>query len=252
MMPRDGRNTIDAWSFCFDLRSARLPNARAKFTQPARMAEQFRTDDALFTAYQNPTRPAVLYSQVEIEAAPGARSALIADEAGRRSSGPTAIGVTAATLKSIHGCLVDHGVACSLRASVATFRARMAPASTSKCTIGFYRIRSMGSDLSGLQGTGRSKHGSAWRYPARGARHGTSYGTVGGFWIPIVHGDGRWVIFSDYEIEPFRHATLLPAALVWARHAFAARDWSRGSKNSRIGAKVIGELPSGVPAAARR
>ena len=40
------------------------------------------------------------------------------------------------------------------------------------------------------------------------------YGFVGGYWLPIIHGDGRWVIFKKNDIDPFRHeAALLPAAL---------------------------------------
>jgi hypothetical protein len=62
----------------------------------------------------------------------------------------------------------------------------------------------------------------------------------------IVHGDGRWTIFCKNEIEPFKHGALLPAALVWARHAFAIRDWAKGSV-AHGNAKIIGEMPEGVP-----
>jgi len=65
--------------------------------------------------------------------------------------------------------------------------------------------------------------------------------------VPIIHGDGRWVIFKKHEILPWRNeAAILPASMVWARHAFAARDWSKGSA-SHGNAKVIGSLAPGVP-----
>jgi hypothetical protein len=62
----------------------------------------------------------------------------------------------------------------------------------------------------------------------------------------IVHGDGKWIVFAKNELDPFKHGTLLAAALVWARHAFAVRDWAKGSV-AHGSAKFVGELPEGVP-----
>lgn len=61
----------------------------------------------------------------------------------------------------------------------------------------------------------------------------------------IVHGDGRWVVFRKHEIDPWKHGALLAAALVWARHAFALRDWAKGSI-AHGNNKVVGEMPSGL------
>jgi hypothetical protein len=63
-------------------------------------------------------------------------------------------------------------------------------------------------------------------------------------WLePIIHGNGRWVVFKKSELLPHcsADATLLPAALVWPCHAFANRDWRKGSA-SHGNAKVVGEL----------
>jgi phage gp29-like protein len=62
----------------------------------------------------------------------------------------------------------------------------------------------------------------------------------------IRHGNGRWIVFAKSSYLPFREdACLLPAALVWARHAFANRDWLRGSA-THGNAKVVGALPEGM------
>ncbi len=53
-------------------------------------------------------------------------------------------------------------------------------------------------------------------------------------------------MFQKSELLPHRlDAALLPAALVWARHAFANRDWANGS-SAHGNAKVVGELPDGT------
>jgi hypothetical protein len=63
----------------------------------------------------------------------------------------------------------------------------------------------------------------------------------------ITHGDGRWVIFANFDLDPFkREACLLPAALIFAAHVDAGRDWSAASR-SHGQAKIVGELPEGVP-----
>mgnify|MGYP001618654468 FL=1 len=63
--------------------------------------------------------------------------------------------------------------------------------------------------------------------------------------VPITHGDGRWVVFAARELEPWKDCCLLPGALVWARHAFASRDWGKATA-AHGNAKVVGQLPEGV------
>lgn len=246
-MPRDGRTTIDAWSMN-EIFAARDEQMLGQFVRPARMAEAMRTDDALAVAYWNRLSPQRCIP-VEMESAGGARGDSIAGEADALF-GANGVGIHAETLADIHGCLVDHGVA--FATCVATpredgsridyelkywpieyirwdpvfrlFKARADPNTVQPGDLPATDLNPKGFDPGGVE-----------------------FGYVGGYWIPVVHGDGRWVIFKKHDIEPFRQeAAILPAALVWARHAFANKDWAKGSA-AHGSAKVIGELPAGVP-----
>jgi len=237
-MPRDGRNTIDAWSLP-DIFSAREEQMLGQFVRPARMVEQMRTDEALFTAYSNRLAPQSCIP-VEIKAANGARGASIADEA-EALYGADGVGITAATLKSIHGCLVNHGIAFANCTATPREDGSRVDIEMHYWPIEYVRWDPVFRCFKARCDPNTVQPGDIPESPYN------EYGFIGGFWIPVIHGDGRWIIFSDYEIEPFRqNAAILPAALIWARHAFAARDWSQGSR-AHGSAKVIGELPSGVP-----
>ena len=239
-LPRDGRNTIDAW--CLEeIYAARSEQMLGQFVRPARMAEAMRCDDALFTAYSNRLAPQTCIP-VELIPAKGARGMAIADEA-EGLFGANGVGITPATIKNIHGCLVDHEIAfgCNVArpredGSRVDIEMRYWPIEYIRWDPVFRVFRARADPNTVQPGD----------IPDEPSADGDSFGYSGAYWIPVVHGDGRWVIFSNFEIEPFRHATLLPAALVWARHAFAARDWSRGSK-AHGSAKVIGKMAEGVP-----
>lgn len=237
-MPRDGRTTIDAWSLP-EIYAAREEQMLGQFVRPSRMAEQMRTDDALFTAYSNRLAPQSCIP-VEMKAANGARGASIADEA-EALYGANGVGITAATLKSIHGCLVNHGIAFATCAATPRADGSRVDLEMHYWPIEYVRWDPVFRVFKARADPNTVQPGDIPEAPYN------EYGFVGGFWIPVIHGDGRWIIFSDYEIEAFRgNAVLLPAALVWARHAFAARDWSSGSR-AHGSAKVVGELPAGVP-----
>lgn len=237
-MPRDGRNTIDAWSLQ-QIYQARNEQLIGQFVLPARMSEQMHTDDALFTAKTNRLAP-LASIPVKMKAAKGARGATIADEA-EALYGPNGVGIHASTLKSIHGCLVDHGVAFATCAATPREDGSRVDLEMHYWPIEYVRWDPVFRVFKARADPNTVQPGDIPDSPYN------EYGFVGGFWIPVVHGDGRWIIFSDYEIEPFRqNAAILPSALVWARHAFAARDWARGSK-AHGSAKVVGELPAGVP-----
>lgn len=62
----------------------------------------------------------------------------------------------------------------------------------------------------------------------------------------ITHGDGRWIIFALARARPWGWGALLPAALVWADRAYGIRDRSR-TGTSHGNAKMVGELPAGIP-----
>lgn len=237
-MPRDGRNTIDSWSFS-EIFAAREEQMLGQFVRPSRMAEQMRTDDALAVAYENRLAPQRCIP-VSIEAAKGARGELIGGEA-EALFGANGVGIHADTLADIHADLVNHGVA--FACNVATPRE---DGSRVDLEMRYWPIEYVRWDPTFRVFKARADPNTVQPGDIPDSPY-NEYGFVGGFWIPVIHGDGRWVIFKKHDLEPFRkEAAILPAALVWARHAFAARDWAKGSK-AHGSAKVIGELPGGVP-----
>ncbi len=205
-----------AWALA-DIFAARSEQMLGRFKLPARMAEAMRTDDALAVAFENRLAPQRCI-KVELVPAKGARGASIAGEA-EALFGQNGVGIAPGTMASVHECLVNHDVA--FATCTATPRA---------------------------DGTRVDFTVNAWpiefvRWDATCRCFKTQ--TAGGVEVTIVHGDGRWIVFDRFEIEPFKHAALLSAAVVWARHAFAARDWTKGSV-AHGSAKAIGEMPEGV------
>ncbi len=209
--------SVFAWSLD-DIRSARDEQMRGYFRRPARLAESMRTDDALFVAKANRLAPQRCI-EVAVVPSKGARAAGVANEADALY-GPKGIGISPETVADIHGCLVDHGI--SFGVNVATPREDGSRVDLSLKAWPIEYVRWDPVDLA---------------FKTR---------IEDGFEETIVHGDGRWVVFCRNEIEPFKHGAILPAALVWARHAFAIRDWAKGSV-AHGNAKVIGEMPEGVP-----
>lgn len=206
-----------AWTLD-DIRTARDNQIRGIFKRPADLAESMRTDDALFVARQNRLAPQRAI-ETKIIAAKGAGADKIANEADALF-GPAGIGLTSETVTDIHGCLLDHNVAFGINIA--------SPRADGSRVDYFHR---------------------AW--PIRFVRWDPverlfKTQTEDGGEEPIVHGDGRWVIYVKNELEPFKSATLMPAALVWARHAFAIRDWAKSSV-AHGNTKVVGSLAEGVP-----
>ncbi len=216
--PPRGNNVSLAWSLA-DIFAARDQQMMGRFSRAARLAEAMRTDDALAVAYENRLAPQSCIS-VSIKPAKGARAASIASEAGALF-GQNGVGIKPETLADIHGCLVNHGVAFGI------------------CTA---TPREDGSRVD------IEMH--AW--PIEWVRWDTFRECFitqveDGPEEEIHHGDGRWVVFSKHELEPWKQdAAIIPAAVVWARHAYAMRDWSKAS-TTHGNAKIVGELPEGVP-----
>jgi hypothetical protein len=200
-----------------DIRFARDEQMRGYFTRPARLAESIRTDDALFVARTNRLAP---QRSIEVGMVPGkgARAGSIANEADGLF-GAKGVGLSTETIADIHGCLVDHGVAFAV--NVATVRE---DGSRTDFAVKAWPIEHV------------YWHPTDCAYKTR-LEDGTEE--------TIVHGDGRWIVFTKNELEPFKNGCLIPAALVWARHAFAIRDWAKGSV-AHGNAKVVGEMAEGV------
>lgn len=192
---------------------------RGSFRLPAKLAESMRTDDALFVAYQNRLAP---QRCLKVALKPVARGAgpKIANEADALF-GNGGIAIHPDTVSDIVGCFVDHGVA--FANLVCTPRE---DGSRVDVAVKFWPIEFV-------------------RWDSYQRCYLTQ--VEGGIEEPIVHGDGRWVIFQKHEHEPWKkEAALLAASLVWARHAFAIRDWAKGSV-AHGNTKFVGELPEGVP-----
>jgi hypothetical protein len=241
-LPLDGRASVNAWSLdqIFHAREAQM---RGDFRQAARMAEQMRTDDALAVAYKNRLAPGKCID-TEIVPAAGARGASIGAEA-NALFGPRGVALHPDTRADIHGCLVNHGVAFAVAIPTpredgtrVDYEIRYWPIEFVRWD-SFYRCyfaRVDNADLAAM---------SAGLSPA--SADPTTPPAVLGAEVQITHGDGRWIVFKAHDDLPFRHdAAILSAALVWARHAFACRDWAKGSV-AHGSAKVVGELPAGVP-----
>jgi hypothetical protein len=204
--------------------AARSAQMRGDFKLAADMADAMRTDDALFTAYQNRLAPQRSIGVAMKPASEKSKAASIADEA-EALYGAGGIALTMATLLNVHGCLVNHGVA-FLRLT----RQVRDDGSRVDLYANFWPIRHVRWD--------EYKRGYYTRIEA-------ADGSFVGGEVEIVHGNGEWVIVAAHESEPWKHGVVLPAGVVWARHAFAANDWTAGSA-THGNAKPIGTLPEGV------
>jgi len=225
--PKGGGFPLTSWTLA-EIFSARDAQLRGDFRLPARMAESMRTDDALAVAFENRLAPQRCI-KVEMVAAPKARGKSIADE-GDALFGQNGVGIRPNTAASIHACLVNHDVA---------FATNTASTRDDGSRIDFV-VRAWPIEFVRWDG-------DEGCFKARVAS-GTGIRSLGSAYdeVPITHGDGRWVVFQRYDHDPFKHAAILAAAVVWARHAYAIRDWSKGSV-AHGSAKVIGALPEGVP-----
>jgi len=217
--PRESAS-VHSWTL-EEIRAARDAQMRGDFRRSAKLAEAFATDDALAVARWNRLAPQRCLA-VEIVPAPGARGAKVAAEA-EAVYGEGGLAISEGALADVNRCLVDHGIAFGVN----TWTPR-ADGSRVDVTVDYWPIEHV-----------------RWDVTRR------CYVTLvdpesGESEIEIVHGDGRWIIFSSHDFKPYaQDAALLPASLVWARHAHAVRDWAKSSV-AHGSAKVIGELPAGI------
>ena len=234
--PSDGRSIINAWDLA-NIYTAREQQMLGNFYRAARMAEQMRTDDALAVAYKNRLAPQRCIS-VKLKPKKGPRARTIAAEA-EALFGQNGAGLTPDTIADIHGCLVNHGVAFATSSYTPREDGTRIDVKVSYWPIEYVRWDEHARCFLARVDT-TSVHAADVQ------PKGTDY-AFSTFEVPIVHGDGRWTVFAKHEDHPFRQdAAILPGAIVWARHAFAARDWAKGSV-AHGNAKTLGSLPTGVP-----
>lgn len=210
--PRPESTYQNAWTL-EQIYAARDAQMRGNFRSVALAAEAMRTDDALFVAWGNRLAPQRCLPVV-IEPKGGARGLPIAREADALY-GENGIGVSVGTMSDLHDALVNHGIA-----------------------IG-YNIATVREDGSRVD---IEHHAFPLQYVHYDSTRGLIATTDDGE-EQITHGDGRWVVYGKHDVTPWKKdACVLPALLVWARHAYANRDWAKGS-TSHGSAKVLGKLP---------
>lgn len=206
--------------------AARDAQIAGRFSQPVRLAVAMRTDDALFVAHKNRIAPQRAIS-VRLEAAKGGRAGRVLDEA-EALFGNEGSAVSRETLADINSDLANHGIAIGHNEWVARDDGSRIDVVHHHWPLEFVSWDSVRRVL---------------YTQVDQATPGT--GTRGSSYVDIVHGDGTWVVYSAHETMPWqKDAAILSGGIVWAAHAFANRDWCRGSA-SHGNAKVIGELPEG-------
>lgn len=225
LKPPPDSDSVYSWTLA-NIFAARDAQMRGQFALPARLAAAMRTDDALAVARSNRLAPQRCIG-VEIVPSAGTAGSKPAKEA-EALYGQGGIAVSPGTLADINGCLVDHGVA--FATNEWTVRE---DGTRTDCEVRYWPIEHVRWDSYQRCFVTRIDMASA-------ADEG------GGSEVPIVHGDGRWIVFSTHEHEPFKQeAAILPGALVWARHAYGLRDWAKSSV-AHGSAKIVGEMPEGT------
>lgn len=217
-----------SWSLA-EIISARDMQMAGKFERPARLAESMRTDDALFVASQNRLAPQRCIPVELRPASENVRAKAIAAEADALW-GPRGVGVQPATIADINGCLVDHGVAFG-------FNVAMPRPDGSRVDFEhrFWPIDAVRWDP--IDRCFKTRVDATTPTLDEGAASAAGE-------VEIVHGDGRWTIYSAHDDKPWKKdAAILPSSLIWGRHAFAIRDWSKGS-TAHGNAKIVGEMPA--------
>lgn len=215
--PRTARSPVGAWTLA-NIVSARDAQMNGQFERAVRIAEAMRTDHALHVARKNRLE-AQKGINVEVEPAKDTGAARKVSDEAEVLYGEDGIGFSAGTAADIEGCLVDHGLAIGMNTYVPR-----EDGSRVDLLHTFWPLEHVRRDHEG-------------RLVAR--LHDWSE-------VPIVHGDGRWVVYAKHDDYPERQdAAVLSASLVWARHAFAERDWAKGSV-AHGNPKVIGMLPAGM------
>ena len=229
-----------SWSIA-DIVAARDQQLAGRFRLPARLAESFGTDGALFTARGVRLAP-VQSLDVEICAGRGPKSDKIADEA-EALFGVDGLAISSETITTIRSHLADHGVAFA----AITWRARADGSRLDPQLVAWPIEFVWWHTVDRCYVTQAYQYNEEQELPPSMSSPLAPPIAIGFPMRRIVHGDGTWVVFSKSELLPHRlDAALLPAALVWARHAFAMRDWSKGS-SAHGNPKVVGELPPETP-----
>jgi hypothetical protein len=215
-LPRESGG-IYAWTLD-EIRAARDLQLAGRFRQPARLAMSQKTDDGAYTALRNRLAPIQGIPTTLLPAGNGARAAKIADEA-LGLFGPDGVGCSMGTLLDVAESIADHGIGI-------TYNVLTPRADGSRIDL---EVRHW--PLEHVEWDPFQRCLITW--------------LDDGQRVPIVHGDGRWSVYSHHTEKPWRWGAIVSTALIWADRAYGIRDRSRAS-TSHGNAKMIGELPEGI------
>jgi hypothetical protein len=211
--PPHAVDTAACWSL-ENIRAARDAQMRGDFQQATRLAKAMRTDDALFIAYHNRIAPQNAIA-ARLEPASGVRGKNVA----RRAA--ASVIVPRETIAGIVGTLADHGIAVAYIEQETNEEGTRTDFRLIEWPLEFVK----------------------WNK----SRRQLEARTRGGGLVDVIHGDGRWVEFRKFDLDPWtQEAAVLPGSMIYASHANAIADWNLGSL-SHGQAKMVGELPPGAP-----
>lgn len=215
--------TVYAWQLP-QIYSARNALLSGQFSLASKLRDATKTDDAILVAYKNRLAPIrCLKKEVSASAlTPKARS--VCSE-GAALFGQEGIAISPATESDIVGCLADMGVAFAVNDWVTR-----EDGSRVDVVVRYFPIEFVRWDVA---------------KQCFVARIDTMVANDGAFEVEIVHGDGRWTVFTNHEHEPWKQGAMSAIPLVWACHAFAVKDWAKGAA-AHGSAKMVGELPAGM------
>jgi hypothetical protein len=197
------------------VRSARDAQLAGDFAKAAPLGTAMRLDDAIFTAHYNRTAP-IGSLNLAVDSAGTTRGDAIAKKA------KDMVTVDRSVLLSLESTLVLHGVAFGHVEAETLADGEEIAMTIKEWPIEFVKWE----EPLGCYTT--SAEGQSER-------------------VQIVHGDGEWIVFAKQDTLPHQHeACILPGALIFAAHLDAVRAWN-ASSTSHGQAKLIGELPEGVP-----
>lgn len=204
--------TLGSWTL-ERIRAARDAQLAGNFGPAAQLAAASKTDSAIFPAFQNRMAPISALS-TELTSRGGVRG-----EAVRRKAldGVTA---SASVLRGMGGTMADHGIAIG--------RIIWSP------------------DEDGTRVDMRLEEWPIAHVQYDSSQRCLTTAVEGeSARVPIIHGNGDWIIASKSGPHPWMtEACLLPIAFLWAAHAEGMADWAGGSR-SHGSAKIIGSPAEG-------
>jgi hypothetical protein len=201
------------------IRQARQSQMTGSMATPVRLAASMKTDSAIYAALLNRLAPQRGLPVELCAANETARAARVRDE-GDALFGQDGIAFSLETLGDLHEQLVMHGFFVGVNVFTPRPDGSRVDVELQPWPLEHVRFNRATRMLEATTGVGGIE--------------------------PIVHGNGRWVVGAQHGISPWGWGAVVPLALVWADRAYGIRDRSRAS-TSHGNAKMIGELPEGIP-----